>query len=224
MMSGLALVMIAAALGSAAWVVQVSGKRLIVSLIVLAFGVGSINPLIEAVVFGVMPIADVFHTMTWQLILAAMISVTVIGALGKWRDNSQVLVRPALTPVRLVAATVCYAVLYLAAGMVVFPFVKDFYATKTLPPLSIILSLQLIRGLLYVLYAWLWFRLAPRHAGLVLGLVYAVLGGIAPLLADNNPYMPQDVRFSHMWEVRVSKFLFGLIVGRLIGSVRTSIV
>jgi hypothetical protein len=47
-----------------------------------------------------------------------------------------------------------------------------------------------------------------------MGLVYGVVGGIAPLLPD-NPYMPADIRFYHGIETSVSNFLFGLIVGYL---------
>jgi hypothetical protein len=86
-----------------------------------------------------------------------------------------------------------------------------------LPPLAMLEPLQLARGLLYVLYAWPWLRLAPRRAGAVLGLIYAVLGGVAPLLADHNPYLPRAVRIPHVVEVGVSNFLFGMVVGWLAG-------
>ena len=177
---------------------------------------GSINPLIEAVVFGVMPIADVPLTMSLQLLLVGVTALIATAAWGKLRHSTQPSVSLGLTPVRLGAAALSYALLYLVAGILVFPFVKDFYATRSLPPLGTVMALQLVRGLLYVLYAWEWFRFTPRHPGLVLGLVYSVLGGVAPLLADNNPYMPHGVRLAHMAEIGVSNFLFGLVVARLI--------
>jgi hypothetical protein len=61
--TALAIGMFAAVVAIAAWAAQGSGKPLVLALVILAFGVGSINPLIEAVVFSVMPIADV--PLTW---------------------------------------------------------------------------------------------------------------------------------------------------------------
>jgi hypothetical protein len=83
------------------------------------------------------------------------------------------------------------------SGAVTFPFVNELYATKTLPPLSAVLACSW-SGLLDMSYAWLWPRLAP---GLVLGLVYAVVGGVAPLLADSNVYTPREVRMAHLIEM-----------------------
>jgi hypothetical protein len=217
MMTALALGMIAAVLALAARVVTGSGRRLIVALVILAFGVGSINSLIEAVVFDVMPLAEVPPAIVRQLVLALVMSFAVIVILGKWGENNLYSSVPQFRPVRLAAAALGYLVLYLAAGALVFPFVKDFYATKALPTLSILIPLQLFRGFLYVLYAWPWLRLGPRHVGWVLGLVYAVLGGVAPLLVDGNPYLPREVRMPHLVEVGVSNFVFGILVGWLVG-------
>lgn len=211
----LALGLILAVMASAAWTVRGSGMPLIVALAILAFGVISINPLIEAVVFGVMPIGDVPTIMAGQLFLAVVVSLIAVAACGKLRHSSQSSTAWQLPLTRLGLAALCYCALYLAAGTLVLPFVKEFYATRTLPPMAMVIGLQLVRGPLYVLYAWPWFRLAPRHPGLVLGLVYSVVGGVAPLLLD-NPYMPQAVRMAHMVEVGVSNFLFGLVVARLI--------
>lgn len=207
--------MMTLALALAARSVRVSGHSLKIALPTLAFGVGSINPLIEAVVFGVMPIADVPTAMAVNLVVFSGLSLAAIAALGKWHPSTQVFSAPRLTLLRLVAAAACYTLLYLAAGMAVFPFVKDFYATKTLPAISTLVGLQLVRGLLYVLYAWPWLRLGPRNAGLILGAVYAVLGGVAPLIVDDNTYMPYNVRMAHLVEVGISNFVFGLVVGKL---------
>lgn len=38
---------------------------------------------------------------------------------------------------------------------------------------------------------------------MVLGLVYAILGGVAPLMVEDNPYMPREVRMPHLVEVGV---------------------
>jgi hypothetical protein len=218
----LSFALFAAVVASAAWAAKGSGMPLMMALVILTFGVSSVNPLIEAVVFGVMPLADAPSIVTGQLILAVVTSLIAAAALGKLRHGSQPSSPPKLRSIRLALAAFCYTVLYWTAGLFVWPFVKDYYATRTLPPVGLVLGLQLVRGALYVLYAWPWFRLTPRHSGIVLALVYSVVGGVAPLLLD-NPYMPQSVRLAHMVEVGVSNFLFGLVVARLMRSDRQSL-
>ncbi len=44
-----------------------------------------------------------------------------------------------------------------------------------------------------------------------------VLGGIAPLLLP-NPFMPSGIRLAHGFEVGISNFLFGMIVGAALAS------
>lgn len=222
MLTFVALGLTIAVLVWAARSVALSGHRLMIALPVMAFGVGSINPLIEAVVFGVMPAQEVPAMLAWHLVLALVLSFVAIVAAGRRQENNLQPRSPSLTPVRLAAAAVLYALLYLAAGMAVFPFVKEFYGTKTLPPLTTVLGLQLARGALYVFYAWMWLRLIPRNTGAVLGAVYSILGGVAPLLAENNQYMPPEVRMPHLFEVGGSNFLFGLAVGRLVRPMKST--
>lgn len=50
----------------------------------------------------------------------------------------------------------------------------------------------------------------------MLGAVYAILGGVAPLLVDDDTYMPRYVRMTHLVEVGISNFLFGLAVRKLV--------
>jgi hypothetical protein len=113
------------------------------------------------------------------------------------------------------AADISYIILYLAAGMVIFPFVRDFYATKTLPTMGTILALQLLcRGPVFVATCLLLLRmlnLQRAAAALAVGMVFTTVSGIAPLLMP-NPYFPDSVRWFHFFEVVISNFLFGGIV------------
>ncbi len=115
---------------------------------------------------------------------------------------------------------VSYPILYFVAGTIIFPFVRDFYATQTLPPFGQLVILQLlVRGPILVGLCLLLLRLLrlPRLSGaLSVGAVLAVLNGIAPLLIP-NPYLPNVVRFAHLCEIASSNFVFGLIVGWLWG-------
>lgn len=113
-----------------------------------------------------------------------------------------------------------YLALYYMAGTIVFPFVKDFYATQTLPPLGRLVAMQLVvRGPIFVGICLLLLRLMrlPRWSGaLAVGAIFAVLNGVTALLIP-NPYLPDSVRWAHLCEVTSSNFVFGVIVGWLWG-------
>lgn len=111
-----------------------------------------------------------------------------------------------------------YIFLYFLAGMLVFPFVQDFYAAKTIPAVGDILKMQVFRGLVYIGVALPAVRLFEgnlRRGALALGLAFSVLGGIAPLELP-NPLMPANVRLAHGLEVGVSNFIYGVILARLL--------
>ena len=114
---------------------------------------------------------------------------------------------------------ISYPVLYFIAGMIVFPFVKDFYATQTLPPFGRLVAMQLlVRGPILVGLCLLLLRLLrlPRVSGaLALGAVLTLLSIVALLIP--NPYFPDAIRMAHLCEIASSTFVFGAIVGLLWG-------
>ena len=108
-----------------------------------------------------------------------------------------------------------YFTLYWTAGTIIFPYVKAFYATQYLPPMTTLAELQLfVRGPALILLCLLLSRMIglPRVQGaLVGGAVFTLFSGLAPLLIP-NPYLPDIVRWAHMGEVTSSNFVFGAIV------------
>ncbi len=120
---------------------------------------------------------------------------------------------------KFLVSDVSYVVLYFIAGMIVFPYVRDFYATETLPPVSRLVAMQLlVRGPILVGLCLVLLRLLrlPRvSAALAVGAVLALLN-VAPLLVP-NPYFPDAVRWAHLCEIASSNFVFGVIVGWLWG-------
>jgi hypothetical protein len=127
--------------------------------------------------------------------------------------------RPSLEKLwRFALCDVSYFVLYYTAGTIIFPYVRDFYATQTLPSFPILLALQLlVRGPLLVVLCLLLLRLLglPRlTGGLATGLIFALLTGVLPLLIP-NPIFPDAVRWVHMAEVSSSNFVFGFLVAWL---------
>jgi hypothetical protein len=115
---------------------------------------------------------------------------------------------------------VSYLFLYYLAGMIIFPFVKDFYATQHLPSHGTIIPLQLlIRGPVFVLLCIAMTRMLdlPRMTGaLMVGAMFTLLSGVAPLLMP-NPAFPDSVRWVHFCEVTSENFVFGAIVAWLWG-------
>jgi len=121
---------------------------------------------------------------------------------------------------KFVVCDFAYFFLYFTAGTIVFPFVKDFYATQHLPPMTTLLALQLlVRGPVFVVLCLALVRMLgmPRLTGaLVVGAVFTIVSGVAPLLLP-NPVFPDAVRWAHMCEVTSSNFVFGVIVALLWG-------
>ncbi len=213
MLAGLALHLIA--LTAAAFASPARGWRLWLSLFGFAWIVGSLSPLIEAVVFRVVSLDLALTAIGVGLptfaILAA-VAVVIGGRLGGATPPSASV---RATPLRLLGVIVAYEALYFGAGMLVYPFVRHFYADKVMPGIGLVLGLQVGRALLYAVAAGLLLRFRPRHPELMLGFGFALVGGVALLVAD-NPYMPADIRGYHAVEVGVSNFIFGMITGWLL--------
>jgi hypothetical protein len=121
---------------------------------------------------------------------------------------------------RFALADLAYPVLYYVAGMIIFPYVRDFYTTQTIPPVGIVLAVQLlVRGPIYVGVCLLMTRMLglSRFAGaMAVGLVFSALNGIAPLIVPSG-VLPDAVRWAHFYEVAVSNFVFGAFVAWLWG-------
>jgi len=119
-----------------------------------------------------------------------------------------------------VTCDLTYLALYFAAGGIIFPYVKSFSASQTLPSPATIVGLQLlVRGPLFILLCQLLTRMLgmPRLRGaFVVGILFTVLSGLAPLLMPNS-YFPDSVRWVHFSEVVSENFIFGAIVAWLWG-------
>lgn len=118
-----------------------------------------------------------------------------------------------------------YLFLYYGAGMIIFPFVRDFYATQQLPSPGTIIALQLlIRGPVFVVLCLAMTRMLglPRISGaLAVGAIFTLISGVAPLLMP-NPVFPDSVRWVHFCEVTSENFVFGAIVAWLWGQPKLS--
>lgn len=214
MMIGLYLLFNFAVLWLVARSAATTGWTLTAMLLLLGFVVGSANNLLEAVVYGVLSLQQALAAAVPAAIVFAILSPLAVLTAGRWKNGSEAEAGTGITSMKLLAVVAAYEVLYWTAGTLVYPYIAHFYATKTIPPVYEVAGLQVARSLIFFAAAYPLLKTGLRGAPLVMGLVYGIIGGIAPLLPD-NPYMPADIRFYHGIETSVSNFLFGLIVGYL---------
>lgn len=124
--------------------------------------------------------------------------------------------------VLILVSDVLYLFIYIAAGIilqVVYPTFMTYYEGK-IPSVALMIQTQLfVRGFIFIGIAVLISRSLDqplRYKALFTGIVFSIIGGIAPLIQPNDP-MPAYVRLGHGFEVGISNFLHGLLVGHLVG-------
>ena len=202
-----------------AWRSRVRGLRLAAIIGALVFGVAHFNSLVEAQFFG-------FFGTEQTLALLAMSFVTVLlfAPLFAWLFRESVEEEPhppmaTMTPRRLVIGAAAYVVTYFLAGIMIMPFIQEFYARMPMPePLQLIAMQGLLRGPLFVvlLYMVLGVTRAGRvEATWMAGAALSIIGGIAPLIVP-NPFFPDAIRWAHFVEVGISNFVYGSFVGWLL--------
>jgi len=191
------------------------GWLLVFMLFLLGFVVGSANNLIEAMFFGVLPPREIAAAAVPAAIIFAILAPVAVLFAGRWTSAGGAVPEAAgFTPLTLLALVIAYELLYWIAGTLVYPYIADFYATRTIPPAFLVAAVQIPRSLIFVGAVYPLLKSGLRGAPLVLALVYGVIGGGAPLLPD-NPYMPADIRFYHAVETSLSNVIFGFVVGLL---------
>jgi hypothetical protein len=216
--------LVAAVLGVIAVRSDWVGWRLALALVAIPWAINLVNT-IEGTVF-------LKHSgIAWRPLML-MMSVTYILVLPLWRYifGGGEAVPPHHSPLaqksagsmawRFAVSDVSYLFLYYLAGTIIFPYVRSFYATQTVPPPGTIIALQLLlRGPVFVLLCLLLVRMIglPRWQGAIaVGLAFTILSGVAPLLMPNL-YFPDYVRWVHFGEVTSSNFVFGALVGLIWG-------
>lgn len=203
-----------------------TGPRAALGTFVLYWGVSYFNTLNEAVFFGL----DFGSTSLGHLALASTVAAVVVAIgltfiAGRWNegaapaDAEEMSIRsPVGWAWRLALVAFAYVVFYFIAGMIIFPFVQEFYAGRELPGPGAVFAVQIVRGLVYAGIGIVVIRmvvLSRNATALLIGAALSILGGISPLLPPNE-LMPEPIRMVHMAEVGVSNFLFGLVLARLL--------
>jgi hypothetical protein len=201
------------------------GMNLSLASFAVFYGVGYFNILNEALIFNVTN-----RNETLNILLKGLFIVLIITPLFIYMLN-----RPTLKSIslkfksrsifswtwRIILCDILYLFFYFTAGMIlqkIYPEFMTFYKDK-IPPFALIVNTQFFRGFIFIGIAILILRtmnspLAKK--AVLIGLIFSIFGGIAPLIQPNE-YMPAYVRVGHLFEVGISNFLYGLVLGYLLG-------
>lgn len=204
---------------------NLTGARLALSVLAVYFIIGNLNLVIEAVIFNIVNIKGVLNSVPRDLITVIIISPAIVFIYGKWKgkvEKNEFAIRSVLGWIwRVAVGDILYLIFYIVAGLTlinVYPELMKFYNEKLPPPPELIFGIQLIRGLIFVAIAMLISRtvnLSLLKKAVLIGLIFSILGGIAPLILPNAE-MPAYIRFGHGFEVGISNFLYGLVLGYLL--------
>jgi hypothetical protein len=213
--------MIVLAIGAAAMRSGWKGWKLGIAMFAVPAAIAVVN-LIEGVIFltgshidwsGTIKITLAGYAIAaglWAFIFASDLSK---GSAAEWSFPERNILQKLW---RLAFCSAAYVCLYYGAGLIIFPYVRDFYATQHIPGFAEIVALQFfLRGPVFVLVCLLLMRMfrLPRLSGaLAVGLAFTVLSGVGVLIIP-NPFFPDAVRWVHFCEVTSSNFVFGFVVG-----------
>lgn len=200
-------------------------KSLVLYLFVVYFIIGHFNILIEAYIFDVTDREQTLVEILRGLLVSLLFSPIAVFIYEKGSVYRPLKFKKRSLfswAWRIGLTNFIYLVFYSVAGLIlvnVYPQLLDFYEGK-IPPLDVALMTQVfLRAPVFILIGLLILRttnLPKVQRACLVGIVFSVFGGIAPLIPAND-LMPGFVRFGHLFEVGISNFLFGFILSYLIG-------
>ena len=196
------------------------GWELTAAVFLLFFGVRNLNIFIEIQIFRIgVPDATAWYDVLHGLLTSLLFAPLLVAMLGRWRKAEE---PPPLAGRsvgswiwRIAAADFSYIFLYIVAGLIIFPFVKEFYANVPLPSPGLVFPTQILRGLVYVVAGLAVTRLMagkPGRAALALAIAFPVLAGLEPLIYPNT-IMPGNIRLPHAIEIGWSNAAYGALLG-----------
>ena len=206
------------------------GFKLAVAVFVILFIIGNFNIIIEAYIFNVTTRKETSIQILHGFIIAFIASPIFININNKWKGKTDTIFfkkRSVFSWIwRIVVGIFLYLFLYLTAGFILqatYPELLDFYKDK-IPPFDLMIGTQFLRGLIFVVVAILILRTLKElksKKAIFIGLVFAILGGIAPLIIPND-LMPHNIRMGHLFEVGSSNFIYGFILAYLLSQQQIS--
>jgi hypothetical protein len=222
--------LVVVALGGAAMRSEWKGWRLGLALFSIPVVIAAVN-MLEGVIFltnakvdwrGIFLLTVVGYALAAALWTVIFNSKPVLAPAGDWAIPTRTFPQKLW---RFAFCSAAYVFLYILAGMIIFPHVREFYATQHIPSMGQIVLLQFfVRGPVFVVVCLVllrMFRLNGWSGALSVGLAFTILSGVATLILP-NPFFPDSVRWAHFCEVTSSNFVFGCVVGLVWGKPATA--
>lgn len=223
--NALSAILVAAALALGVSRATASGPTLITAFAGLHFVVYGLINIPEGILFDVIK-PQVMPIAAFTALLSSFLTVTVLVAVAgrlNGPESPAGFARPIVTFTalfwRLMAVPAIFILCYFIAGMIIFPFVAQYYAGRAMPGPGAIVAMQVMRSLAILAAAYPVLRIIPRRSDaiLVLAVTLPVFGAIVPLLPMNE-LMPGNVRWVHMAEMTPYYTLFGVILAFWFGA------
>jgi len=189
------------------------------ALVMLLFLANAVNQVLELSIFSTI---GGFGFLLAQYIIAFFLTAAALAWAFGAHDAVPSLPRMPFSSWtwRVLAAWLAFPVIYLAFGMCVGPFVVPYYKTGVLgliiPPLDVIMRMQLLRSFLFlvaslpVILLWTGSR---RRLIFALGLAHSSLVGLYGL--SQAYWMPSILRELHSIEIVADSFVYALVVAWL---------
>ncbi|MGB5435843.1 MAG: hypothetical protein WBM98_08130 [Maribacter sp.] len=200
------------------------GFKLGLSVFLIYFLIGHFNILIEAYIFNVTDRGQTLFELLRGFLAAAIFCPLFVYMFRKLESQETLKFAPRTFFGwfwKVLVANFLYLVFYIGAGLVLsiaLPEMMEFYQDK-IPPMDVMINTQLfLRGFVFIAVALLVLRtvnLSKLKKALLIGLIFAIIGGIAPLIQPNE-LMPLYIRIGHSFEVGISNFLYGLAIAYLL--------
>lgn len=221
--------LIVAVMSYAATLSTLRGIALVQVLAITHFGVNCLLALVEAAVFLTdMSAREVGLGIFTGAIDSVIVAVCIAAAVGKARSLTGSTIPVAETDPtsawewtwKLALCSVAYVFLYIVAGLLIFPFVKEYYPDldpESIDPLFLI-ALQFRRGVFYaicVVPLIRSMRASRVRIALTMAVMVPVVHGVAGLLVPNEHMAAAAWRYAHMVEIGWSNFVLGLLIGFL---------
>ena len=190
-----------------------SGRGLVAALFWLFFGGTYISSSVEGYAFRLLTLEQSVFVLATGAVASFLVSLGLVWASGRMEEAEAPVIATTWGWGAAIAAAFAFCVSYLLAGAMVFPKVRDFYTNLQMPPLPMLLGLQVARGLIWVAILFPCLRrIGSRgRAMAVLAAGAATLGGLAPLAAPNT-LIPLNIRLWHMLEMTASHSAFGVFM------------
>ena len=212
-----------------------TGWKLIAGLFLILYGVTTVMPQSESAFFLTkLPAGMVPRLFVSGAIIAVLFSFAAIFVLGKRKqiasnDNasSMLIIDPNKWPLKLTIAIALYVTLYFTFGYFIAwknPVVRAYYGGtdpgsfltqmySTLRDMPSLLPFQIIRGLIWTVLGLITISMMKGHWWKIAMATAALFGVVMNTqLLLPNPFMPEEVRMTHLVETATSNFIFGFIL------------